>query len=63
LNPRRILTAGTSEGAGKAELTLTLLVTRLGAADNPQNPFATHNFTAAADLLNRCTNFHVYNTF
>jgi hypothetical protein len=33
-------------------LALTLLVTRLGAADNPQNTFATYNFAVAANLLN-----------
>jgi hypothetical protein len=32
-------------------LTLTLLMTRIGVADNPHNTVAAHNFTVAADLL------------
>lgn len=39
-------------------LALPLLVTRLGAADYPQNAFATYNFAVTADLFDRSAYFH-----
>ncbi len=39
-------------------LALPLLVTRLGAADDPQNTLATYDFAVTADLFNRSAYFH-----
>jgi hypothetical protein len=39
-------------------LALSLLVARLGVADNPQYTLATHNFAVTADLFYRSAYFH-----
>lgn len=54
----RMAAEAATQGLYSPVLALTLLVTRLSAADNPQNTFATHDFAVTADLFNRSAYFH-----
>ncbi len=54
----RSLIGANSYAAWTRRLTLPLLVTRLGAADYPQNAFATYDFAVTADLFDRSAYFH-----